>query len=542
MRINHNIAALNASNRLKANDNSISKNLQKLSSGYRINSAADDAAGLAVSEKMRSQINGLSQAEDNAQNGISLVQTAEGGLNETESILQRMNTLAVESANGTYDNSTDRANLNKEVTALKSEVDRISTSTNFNGISLLDGSLSTPTITLSSAVDGDAMTIDPATKGTYGLSNLHGFSASTATPSAGHEDSDTITISYEDENGAMHTTSATLNLSTLGSTSVPTLGVVTGTSGATYTDNVATDGFSTISLGNAFQAELSKDKTFSDQFDIKVDAETGALTFTSKTAGTTGAKVTLVTEAATDNAGANTLTAASLNPTLAVNDGANASPSLDTTKLKVYDGGTVSKSDAIFTVNGQKFAFADSSAHAADLGADVNVVIGANTLTQNMADLIKQKAGLDSTVSTNTISFTSKGQSVSFQIGSDNKDDQRVALSIGDMSTKGLGIENISVATQDDAKAAIDTIKTAINSVSASRSDLGALQNRLEHTTNNLSTMNENLTSAESTIRDVDMSSEMVDLTKNQILEQAATSMLAQANALPQNVLSLLKG
>jgi flagellin len=141
MRINHNIAALNANNRLKLNDTAISKNLQKLASGYRINSAADDAAGLAVSEKMRAQINGLNQAIDNAENGISLIQTAEGGLNETESILQRMNTLAVESANGTYQDETDRANLNKEIEALKSEIDRISTSTNFNQINLLDGSL-----------------------------------------------------------------------------------------------------------------------------------------------------------------------------------------------------------------------------------------------------------------------------------------------------------------------------------------------------------------------------------------------------------------
>lgn len=140
MRIQHNITALNAANRLKTNESAVSKNIQKLSSGYRINSAADDAAGLAVSEKMRKEINGLSQAEDNTKNGISLVQTAEGGLNETSAILQRMNTLAVESANGTY-KDTDRANLQKEVDHLKTEIDRIANSTNFNEINLLDGSL-----------------------------------------------------------------------------------------------------------------------------------------------------------------------------------------------------------------------------------------------------------------------------------------------------------------------------------------------------------------------------------------------------------------
>lgn len=140
MRIQHNITALNAANRLKANESTVAKNIQKLSSGYRINSAADDAAGLAVSEKMRKQINGLSQAEDNTKNGISLIQTAEGGLNETSAILQRMNTLAVESSNGTYKDE-DRANLQKELDHLNTEIDRISTSTKFNEISLLDGTL-----------------------------------------------------------------------------------------------------------------------------------------------------------------------------------------------------------------------------------------------------------------------------------------------------------------------------------------------------------------------------------------------------------------
>jgi flagellin len=137
MRIQHNIAALNANRMLASNNNAVSKNLEKLSSGYRINSAADDAAGLAISEKMRSQIRGLDQAENNANDGISLVQTAEGALNETASILQRMKELATQSSNGTYQNDVDRENISKEVDALTKEIDRISTSTNFNKINLL---------------------------------------------------------------------------------------------------------------------------------------------------------------------------------------------------------------------------------------------------------------------------------------------------------------------------------------------------------------------------------------------------------------------
>jgi flagellin len=383
MRINHNIAALNANNRLKLNDNAISKNLQRLASGYRINSAADDAAGLAVSEKMRAQINGLNQAIDNAENGISLIQTAEGGLNETESILQRMNTLAVESANGTYQDETDRANLNKEIEALKSEIDRISRSTNFNQINLLDGSLS-----YQSSVDSSL------TNAGLDISITGGDLAADAT--------------------------LTVTLATDG-----TLSVDTGVTSVSFNAvTVAADGSYTLTA--------KVDDTVSDADKAKY----------------TGLKVTIKT------------------------DSNFANPSTE--------------------VSG-------------------TITAGAN-------------------------------QELSLQIGSENDENQRVSLEVGDMSSKGLGVDNISIATQEQAEDAIDAIKKAINTVSATRADLGALQNRLEHTVNNLTTMSENLTSAESTIRDVDMASEMVELTKNQILEQAATSMLAQANAQPQSVLSLLKG
>ena len=377
MRINHNLAALNASNSLKKNDSAISKNLQKLSSGYRINSAADDAAGLAVSEKMQAQINGLSQAEDNAANGISLVQTAEGGINETESILQRMNTLAVESANGTYDNTTDRSNLQKEINALSSEINTIAQSTNFNGIKLLDGSLG-------------------YTAAQTGITNVTSVALS----------------------GGQLTTGDTLTLAVTSNT----FGINTAVTGLSFTTSPAS----------------------------------AKGTYTLK---------------------------ANVNTTLASKD--------------TYD-----------KYNGLEVTFSLSGA-AAD-GSGTISISGANSLT--------------------------------LQIGADNNTNQQVQFSIGDMSTTGLGLTGLDISTQPNAQSAITTIKTAINTVDGTRADLGALQNRLEHTSNNLSTMNENLTSAQSTIKDVDMSSEMVDLTKNQILEQAATSMLAQANSLPQNVLSLLKG
>ena len=160
MRIQHNIAALNSYRNLTGNNNAVSKNLEKLSSGYRINRAGDDAAGLAISEKMRAQITGLNTAQKNAQDGVSLVQTAEGALTEVHSMLNRMVELADQSANGTYDNAVDRANLQKEITSLKSEIDRIADSTNFNGIDLLNGDLSTSTTNTITGTDATKAGVD----------------------------------------------------------------------------------------------------------------------------------------------------------------------------------------------------------------------------------------------------------------------------------------------------------------------------------------------------------------------------------------------
>ena len=395
MRIQHNIMALNASNRLKANDSAISKNIAKLSSGYRINSAADDAAGLAVSEKMRSQINGLNQAQDNAQNGISLVQTAEGGLNETSAILQRMNTLAVESANGTYQDGTDRANLQKEIVKLQNEIDTISTSTNFNQINLLDGSL--------------------------------GYAIST--------------------------------------------GAFTSVSG------VVIDG-GNLASGTAFTVTIG----------------TNGVLSVSTAAPVTGLSLTAVGVTLANGAGSYTIKA-TFTPDTTPTTGTSAAD------IAAYTGLT-------------SISFRTNSDYVLN-----------STTAQAM---------------TITTSGTNKG--LSLQVGSDNKADQRIHLAVSNLSSKGLNVDGVDISTQDKARTAIDTIKAAINAVSGTRADLGAVQNQLEHTNNNLSTMSENLTSAESQIRDVDMSDEYVQYSKNQILSQAATAMLAQANTQPQNVLTLLKG
>lgn len=399
MIIQHNIPALNAHRQLSTNNSNVAKSLEKLSSGFRINKAGDDAAGLAISEKMRGQISGLKQATRNAQDGISLIQTGEGALQETHSILQRMRELAVQSANGTYDDDVDRLNLNKEVEALKSEIDRISSSTEFNGSKLLDGTLGGYAI--GTAGDGEGLVSGISiTGGTMDAGNVSGIVVDTAGVG-----------SFTDADGALA---------------------------------ASTDGATTYLAAN---------------FTQDVATNNGVTTITFKAADT-------ATKA----------------------------------EIEAYDGVKI-------TVVGQK-----------DAAGAYTAVTAANTFEIDAPG----------------------GQGVTFQIGANGVDDQEVTLKVGDMSSKGIGVDAISVGTRTSANDAISKIDAAINKVSGTRADLGALQNRLDHTINNLGVSNENLTAAESRIRDVDMASEMMSYTKNNILTQAAQAMLAQANTLPQGVLQLL--
>ena len=526
MRIQHNITALNAANRLKANENTVSKNIQKLSSGYRINSVADDAAGLAVSEKMREQISGLTQAEDNTKNGISLVQTAEGGLNETSAILQRMNTLATESANGTYKNE-DRGNLQLEVTHLKTEIDRIANSTKFNEISLLDGSLSangSASITTSLTP-----TTTPAAKG---KAVIGGWDVTTFSANSSNV---TYTVNYTDADGVSKTATAKLTLDKTNTKLTDDKSAETTTTGSDGVP-VAKD------IGDALYKNFSANTSLTDLFTVTEDTS-GNISFEAKTAGLGKGAVASITTSDNKNPSSSTITPAS-----------DAVTNFSFASQTVFDPtAPTSAKSAVFDVNGKKFAFAKASATdaqiKASLGADVNAVVLqsgstiSNTDVSNLAAAINAKTGLTATPSNQNITLTAAaGKALVFQVGAENSDDQRATLNIDNMNSNSLGLKDLDISTQDGANAAIDIIKSAIATVSTTRAQLGGLQNELEHTANNLGTMNENLTSAESTIRDVDMTDEYVQYSKNQILSQAANAMLAQANTQPQNVLSLLKG
>lgn len=414
MIIQHNISALNAHRQLATNNSNVAKSLEKLSSGYRINKAGDDAAGLAISEKMRGQISGLKQATRNAQDGISLIQTAEGALQETHSILQRMRELAVQSANGVYDDAVDRANLNKEVTALKSEIDRIATSTEFNGKKLLDGSMSGEEVPASVATDAEAQ-------------------------------------------------DAVIGKSVAGTPGTNTGVVVTI---AEFTATNMTEQDAKNDIANAI--------------------------------ATTGLNIT------TDDAG-------------------NISASLADHEVVVADN---NESATVTDANGYSVTVNFSGTVVAEK-TDENVTSGA--VTKAAAEI---KAG---------DILTPASGALTLQIGANGVADQQVTLNVANMSTEGIGVDEISIDTRANANAAIEVIDKAINIVSGTRADLGALQNRLDHTINNLGVTKENLTASESRIRDVDMAEEMMSYTKNHILTQAAQAMLAQANTLPQGVLQLLQ-
>ena len=364
MRINNNLMAMNTHRQYAMNNNSVSKATERLSSGLKINRAGDDAAGLAISEKMRAQIRGLNMASKNSNDAISLVQTAEGALTETHSILQRMNELAVQSASDTNGDGVDRNALQAEFAALRDEIDDIANKTTFNNKLLLDGSF------------GSMVDTDPANSDLF---------------------------------------------------SVVGVASITG-SGVADTYTFADDGTDLVVTNSA------------------------------------GDSVTI----------------------------AGGSPSAGETVNIAQFGITVQLSAG----------FVDGS-------LDGDVVI--------------------------------TGGSASIQTGANAG--ETLTLSIGSMRAADLdaNLSTASIASQTGASAAITSVQNAINNVSTQRANLGAIQNRLEHKINNLNTSAENLQAAESRIRDIDMAKEMTNFTTQNILVQAATAMLAQANAAPQNVLSLLK-
>ena len=496
MVVRSNIMALNANRQLGMNNSQVSKSLEKLSSGYKINRAGDDASGLAISEKMKAQIKGLETASTNSQDGISLVQTAEGALTEVHDMLNRMVELAGKAANGTIDSETDRAALQDEMNSLLDEIDRIAESTDFNGIKLLNGDLATNTVKLGNINlgAGTASTTEAATAAT-----------TTQAIGAGAADkASKLTVEYTDANGKLQ--SVTVD----------------------YTSN-ADAGKNTTAIRDALKANSE----LSALFDI---GGTGTdITFTAKTAGEGGVKVTGMTTTDTTQNAIGKLT---------FKDGTDAYE-------KVTNGANGTKAGDKVTVNGTVYEFVANAGDKVTTEGAVAVLVGAD-VDASIANLNKalESEGVTVEKATNDLLFKpmSNGKGLSLQIGATGDAYNKVTINVGNMSSKGLGIDNlrnIGIMSQDAASAALDQIKngadSAINTVSSVRAELGAMQNRLEHTINNLDVASENMQSANSQIRDTDMAKEMMEYTKKNVLTQAAQAMLAQANQQPQSILQLLQ-
>lgn len=543
MVVQHNMSAINANNKMNVNVAGLKKSTEKLSSGYQINRAGDNAAGLAISEKMRSQIRGLGQATKNAQDGISLIQTAEGGLNETHSILQRMRELAVQSANGTY-TQEDRDAIQLEVDALKSEIDRISTSTEYNTMQLLDGSLA----------GGGSSNNYGAVYGTNELVDEIGGGLITTTSSvAGMNIEFTIGASGDGGENAVWDAAGlkvTVNL----------------VEGKSYSDDdinalikdatVPKDGGMTAPYGEiTFKSEYgviqgaaaTTTATVAGKREIiEIDAKT---LVADKTNGGIGSSDTIKLTANTYGAAGDKLDAALIGKINIATDRAAGKEEVVIDKafkkdaqnaeitLHLATGVDYSEKDIENLLKKAGFDYEVELTDAAALAPD-----GAKngSIRFNVASSTGAKAPTTAGQGVGKDFVDNTGDGLTFQIGANGVEDQRVTLNVDDMGAASLGVANINVSDRDSANKAIDIVDAAISKVSMQRAGLGALQNRLEYTVNNLTTTNENLTDAESTIRDTDMATEMISYTKFNILQQASQAMLAQANQQPQAVLQLL--
>lgn len=540
MVVQHNMSAINANNKMNVNVAGLKKSTEKLSSGYQINRAGDNAAGLAISEKMRSQIRGLGQATKNAQDGISLIQTAEGGLNETHSILQRMRELAVQSANGTY-TQEDRDAIQLEVDALKSEIDRISTSTEYNTMQLLDGSL---------AGGGSSNNYGAVYGKNEQIAAIGGGLLTTTSSVKGMQIAFTTGASGDGGENAVWDKAGlkvTVNL----------------VEGKSYSDDdinalikdatVPKDAGMTAPYGEiTFKSEYgviqgAAATTTATVAGVRQTIEVDATTLVADTAnGGIGSSDTITLTANTYGTSAEKLDASILGKLTVTAD--RAAGKEEVTIETPFKKGTSAAEVTLHLATGVDYSEKDIENLLRKAGFDYSVALtdakspdGAQdgSIRLNKANTAvdgdnTEGAGVGKGFVDNT------GDGLTFQIGANGVEDQRVTLNVDDMGAASLGVANINVSDRDSANKAIDTIDSAISKVSMQRAGLGALQNRLEYTVNNLTTTNENLTDAESTIRDTDMATEMISYTKFNILQQASQAMLAQANQQPQAVLQLL--
>ena len=500
MVVQHNMQAANANRMLNVTTSAQSKSTEKLSSGYKINRAADDAAGLTISEKMRKQIRGLDQASTNAQDGVSSVQTAEGALTEVHSMLQRMNELATQAANGTNSKDSDRQAIQDEIDQLTTEIDRVSETTKFNETYLLKGEAGTKTINMKAHDAGlkGKLTDNGDGTATFVMDTLNvGDKVSIGGKSYTIGSDDAEVDKWFTDNATDVADSANKKVTVNGTEYTYYAAKAANTTAGSLTDGWNAGWYASAPTDKGDGTGTALSGKFANVDAIKTEVKKGA-TVQNGTKSVTG-----------------------MNDTTP-KDGVSDTDATVISKNKAYE----LASKELLKANQIGDTENNAKVGVGTVGTPVSLTNGTGTF----------QIQTGSAKVANSLSF-------SLHVGADADMTNKIQVNIDAMDSASLGIKGLNV--KDDsgnaATYAVDAISDAISKVSSQRSSLGAVQNRLEHTINNLDNVVENTTTAESRIRDTDMAEEMVNYSKNNILAQAGQSMLAQANQSNQGVLSLLQ-
>ncbi|NHQ86362.1 flagellin [Iodobacter sp. HSC-16F04] len=539
--INTNVPSLNAQRNLSTSQMSLTNSLQRLSSGLRINSAKDDAAGLAISERFTSQIKGMDQAKRNANDGVSLAQTGEGALGQMGDILQRVRELAVQSANAT-NTSNDRLAINSEVTQLVSELDRFATSTEFNGQKLFDGSFTAATYQVGAntnqTITANTANLRTNQYGTYqmGVGNGTGnfvttnsVSGSTAVTAGAtgtvNVDGAAVTASGSFSiNGTSISVSGTdmakdiankINAAGTGVTATARTEVNLGLASGTYSLTAA-------SKSSTFESVSFNVNDLDNNGKIEADEYSQAIQAFNAKSSKTGITAELSTF---QDSSKTTQYALKLIAT----DGSNIALSNDPSNVSGFGGG-VTKWDMDTTNSSGAIQFMSSG----QAGAISTSAAGSGVVTFGGQIVLN---------STNSYSVTTSGAAFASGVLAVGGSSATTALSSGAAYASTLKtVEKLDISTVEGSNQALRVVDDALSTVNDQRAKFGALQSRFTATINNLATTSENMSAARSRIRDADFASETAALTRAQVLQQAGTAMLGQANALPNQVLSLLRG
>ena len=504
--INTNIASLNAQRNLNVSQGSLATSLQRLSSGLRINSAKDDAAGLAISERFTSQIRGNNQAARNANDGISLAQTAEGGLSTAGDLLQRVRELAVQSANGSNSDS-DRKSINNEVTSLTKELDRVANTTQFNGQNVLDGSLT-------------------STQFQVGANANQVINIGVASAKASDIGNNTISPVDIATSQSQATTTTANNVAAPGNLTINSAGGVNTTVAYATGDSAKAIASKVNALtGNS---GVTAKATSTASIDGITAADSGSVQFELKGSNTTAVTISASVVNGDLSGLAQAVNAQSATTNVSASVKVDPTTGVKSLQLSDNDGNDIAIKNTNATAATDVLTTANAGAGAALRGADIGGVASATTATLAAQNTTATVGG--------RVEFSSdSGFSIADSGGT-------AILGAASVGSSLQSVDKIDVSTIAGANKALLTIDSALTSINSNRASLGAIQNRFASTISNLQTTTENLSASRSRIQDTDFASETANLTRGQILQQAGTAILAQANSLPNGVLALLRG